>query len=163
MNYEGRLAWHETLELHELVAFQSSSLIQLKRTIRSIEDPELRSIYRQSIRTLEKNISELLRFYPSAPSVSHSDSYEEQENIRFAGTLLGMTKSLIRNYALAITETATPALRDTFTRQLNRSIPLHAQAFNYLYRKGAYPAYNLEELLANDRRSAAQALRIRYD
>lgn len=30
MSYPNQLAWHETLELHELVAFQANALIKLK-------------------------------------------------------------------------------------------------------------------------------------
>lgn len=61
------LAWHETLDMHELVAFQTIGLIKLKR----------------------------------------------------AGDLLGMAKTLVRNYAIAITETATPKLREVLQKQIN--------------------------------------------
>ena len=30
MSYPNQLAWHETLDLHELVAFQANGLIKLK-------------------------------------------------------------------------------------------------------------------------------------
>lgn len=33
------LAWHETLELHELVAAQSNTLIKLKKPIRQYRTP----------------------------------------------------------------------------------------------------------------------------
>lgn len=56
------LAWHETLELHELVAFQSIGLIKLKNGLKSIEDDHLKSIYVQTINELEMNLKELLQF-----------------------------------------------------------------------------------------------------
>ena len=33
MSYPNQLAWHETLELHELVAFQANGLIKLKNQL----------------------------------------------------------------------------------------------------------------------------------
>jgi spore coat protein F len=62
-----RLAWHETLELHELVAFQSVCLIKLKRSIPEIQNQELRNLYAQTIQILALNLCELLAFYPRAP------------------------------------------------------------------------------------------------
>ena len=38
------LAWHETLEIHELVAFQANGLIKLKKTYRSIHDAQLKKL-----------------------------------------------------------------------------------------------------------------------
>lgn len=62
------LAWHETLELHELVAFQSVGLIKLKKSIGEIKDRELRSIYNQTIKGLEENLRELLQFFFTSAS-----------------------------------------------------------------------------------------------
>ncbi|GGA41946.1 hypothetical protein GCM10007416_13590 [Kroppenstedtia guangzhouensis] len=50
-----RLAWHETLEWHELVAFQSGGLMRLKK------------IYMVFIQGLTANLKELMAFYPAAP------------------------------------------------------------------------------------------------
>ena len=33
MSYPNQLAWHETLDLHELVAFQANGLIKLKNQL----------------------------------------------------------------------------------------------------------------------------------
>jgi spore coat protein F len=46
------LAWHETLDLHELVAFQATGLIKLKKSVRKVKDTELRNLYYYSIRAL---------------------------------------------------------------------------------------------------------------
>lgn len=62
------LAWHETLELHELVAFQANGLVKLKRTERDVSDARLKQLYRFSIHSLEQNLRELLPFFPEAPA-----------------------------------------------------------------------------------------------
>jgi spore coat protein F len=56
------LAWHETLEMDELVAFQSNGLMKLKMAIEKINDPDLKEIYIKNIQELELNISELIHF-----------------------------------------------------------------------------------------------------
>lgn len=61
------LAWHETLEIHELVAFQAIGLMKLKKTLPEIDCPELRNLYQQTINGISQNIRELLEFYPIGP------------------------------------------------------------------------------------------------
>ncbi|MFP3589300.1 hypothetical protein SCB29_37750, partial [Paraburkholderia sp. SIMBA_055] len=75
MNYypydDGRnhqqLAWHETLELHELTAFQTNRLIQFKKAVRKIQDRELKSLYLEAIEGIQGNLNELLSFYEYGP------------------------------------------------------------------------------------------------
>ena len=43
------LAWHETLEMHELVAFQAIGLMKLKTGLNNVQDPNLQRIYLQTI------------------------------------------------------------------------------------------------------------------
>lgn len=64
----------------------------------------------------------------------------------------------MRNLSIAITETATPALRKVLTKQLNQAIAMHERIFLYMYNKGQYPAYDLTKLLRNDMNLARQAL-----
>jgi spore coat protein F len=85
-----------------------------------------------------------LQFYPYAPNVQ--PSYREDAGF-YAGDLLGLAKTTVRSYAIDITETATPRLREVLTRQLNAAILLHANVFNYMYKRGYYPSYNLNKLL----------------
>lgn len=156
------LAWHETLELHELVAFQSVGLIKLKKSIGEIKDRELRSIYNQTIKGLEENLRELLQFFSLAPRDDEASETRTIDSSFFAGDLLAFAKTSVRNYAIAITETATPVLRKTLNRHLQKAIKTHAAIFNYMYQKGFYPAYNLEKLLHHDMKNANNALRMRY-
>ncbi|AEP89025.1 MULTISPECIES: spore coat protein CotF [Bacillus] len=157
MDERRTLAWHETLEMHELVAFQSNGLIRLKKMIREVKDPQLRQLYSVSIQAVEQNLRELLPFFPQAP---HREDEEEEraDNPFYSGDLLGFAKTSVRSYAIAITETATPQLRNVLVKQLNAAIQLHAQVYRYMYQHGYYPSYNLSELLKNDVRNANRAL-----
>lgn len=151
------LAWHETMELHELVASQSIGLMKLKMGLRNIDDNLLRTIYIQTINELETGIKELLQFYPSAPQAGHTGGYRVTDSF-YAGDLLVFVKTAVRNLSIAITETATPALRKVLTKQLNQAIAMHERIFLYMYNKGQYPAYDLTKLLRNDMNLARQAL-----
>lgn len=155
------LAWHETLELHELVAFQSFGLMKLKKFISEVKDPELHKIYVHTIKGLETNLNELLRFY----SIAARDNEEldrKTDSSFFSGDLLAFAKSAVRNYSIAITETATPILRGTLNKQLQKAIKTHEMIYSYMYKKGLYPSYDLRKLLENDVNIAGKALNMRY-
>ncbi|MDC2941475.1 spore coat protein [Bacillus cereus] len=149
MSYPNQLAWHETLDLHELVAFQANGLIKLKKSVRNVPDQALQSLYIKAINVIQNNLQELVQFYPYAPGF-------------YAGDLLGLAKTSVRNYAIAITETATPRLREVLTRQINGAIQLHAQVFNFMYERGYYPAYDLKQLLKNDVQNVQKAIQMQY-
>lgn len=161
-NQPNHLAWHETLEIHELIAFQSVGLMKLKDSYTNISDPTLKNLYKQAIEGLSGNIEELLKFLSMAPTPntrsSDFDFERNNSNDYYIGDLLTLFKSGIKNYAVAITETATPALRATLKAQLTRSIDLHAKIFNYMQNEDMYPAYDLEQLLKNDTELARKAL-----
>lgn len=150
------LAWHETLEMHELVAFQANSLMDFKMQFAKVQDPALRGLYSEAIQGVEQNLRELLPFYPMAPKAVRD--MNPDITAFYSGHLLIFAKTSVRNYAIAITETATPALRETFQRHLLRAIQLHAKVFYYMLERSYYPAYNLEQLLANDVKMAQKAL-----
>ncbi|HAQ06906.1 MAG TPA: spore coat protein [Bacillus bacterium] len=151
------LAWHETLEIHELVAFQAIGLMKLKKGLKDIQDPELRKIYTKAIQGLDMNLRELLKFYPYAPQAQQTSDYRSTDSF-LAGDLLAFAKTAVRNYAIAITETATPAVRKVMKKQLNQAIDMHEQIFSYMYKKGLYPSYNLSEILKNDMMLAKRAM-----
>ncbi|HZG72825.1 MAG TPA: spore coat protein [Chondromyces sp.] len=153
------LAWHETLELHELVAFQSIGLMTLKKGIKNVKDQELRKLYGFAIGGIENNLKELLRFYPYMPVEGQTRA--EDETAFYAGSLLGLAKTTVRNYAIAITETATPELKKVLVNQLNQAIKLHTMVFDYMYKNGYYPSYDLKKLAQNDVRMANKALSMR--
>lgn len=156
------LAWHETMELHELTAFQTNQLENFKMVVNDVSNPQLRALYLEAIKSLEHNLKELLQFYPKAPQWPQGTRQSKNPGMDltpfYAGQLLGFAKTAVRTYAAAITETATPQLRETFTKQLNAAIQLHAKTFNFMYEKGYYPAYDLPKLLANDVANANRVL-----
>ncbi|WP_227521941.1 spore coat protein [Bacillus solitudinis] len=156
------LAWHETLEIHELVAFQSVGLMKLKKAYADIKDQALKELYVEAIEGLSKNIQELLVFYSVAPRDGLDDDYRNEDIPFYAGDLLAFFKTGVRNYAIAITETATPALRQVLTQHLMKVIDTHAKAYRYIYQRNLYPSYNLEELLENDVNLASKALNKSY-
>jgi spore coat protein F len=155
--HQTTLAWHETLEIHELVAFQSIGLMKLKMGLNNIQDQNLQRIYLQTIEELEMNLNELLQFYPSAPHPGESSEYRITDSF-LAGDLLAFAKTAVRNYAVAITETATPALRAVLQKQLNLAINSHGRIYSYMYANGLYHSYNLNKLLQNDMMLARNAI-----
>lgn len=166
MNEERRtLAWHETLEMHELTAFQSVSLMKTKMGLKRVTDPQLRGIYQHTIRELEENLTELLQFYPSAPGQGGRDEEEDvrEDNAFYAGDLLAMSKTLARTYGLAITEVATPQLRKTFMNHLIKANKGHERIYNYMHSKGLYPSYDLGALLRDDVTLARRAISMREE
>src|SRR4051794_32807032 len=120
MEHEERklLAWHETMELHEIVALQSHGLMKLKMSLKKVNDPELKELYNKCIYELETNLKELLKFYPSAQGYQGRAADAREDVSFYASDLLAFSKELVRCLAAAVTETATPALRKTFTNQL---------------------------------------------
>ncbi|UTR08659.1 spore coat protein [Evansella sp. LMS18] len=161
---EKHLAWHETLEIHELTAMQSIGLMKLKKALPEIKERELQQIYRTGIQGLTANLNELLEFFPNMPRDTEEEEERADSNVSpafYAGDLLALAKTSVRNYAIAITETATPSVRQVLRKQLNRHMDLHAAVFNYMYKNSYYPAYNLEKLLDGDVRLARKALSMR--
>ena len=61
------LAWHETLEIHELTAFQANNLMGFKMSLHDIKDPELHGLYTEAINGVEQNLRELLPYFHKRP------------------------------------------------------------------------------------------------
>ncbi|KRW91714.1 hypothetical protein SD51_07470 [Alicyclobacillus tengchongensis] len=76
----------------------------------------------------------------------------------YAGSLLGYAKAAVRNTSAAITETATPAVRQVLNRHLQQAIELHEQIFNYMLQHDLYPAYDVEKIIEHDIRNAKSAI-----
>lgn len=154
------LAWHETMELHETVAFQSNELMACKMNITHITDPTLKNLYAETAQALEQNLKELLPYYELAPTSLLRHTAAGDLTAYYAMHLLILTKTLVRNLAVSITEIATPSLCETFLKQLNGAIRLHSKVFEFMLSRGLYPAYDLKQLLANDQKNAAKALQM---
>jgi spore coat protein F len=91
---------------------------------------------------------------------------EEDERVDvlpfYAGDLLALAKTSVRNYSIAVTETATPILRGVLTKQLLGAIELHGSVYQYMYDRNLYPSYNLNQLLQNDINLVQKALAMPY-
>jgi spore coat protein CotF len=98
------LAWHETMELHELIAFQSNNLMDFKMNIPHVIDPTLQKLYAEAIKGLESNLKELLPYFQIAPVPMRNASRGDLTAF-YAAHLLICAKTSVRNYAIAITET----------------------------------------------------------
>jgi similar to spore coat protein len=59
-------------------------------------------------------------------------------------------KAGIRNYSVAITETATPELRTALREQLRAAIATHERITNYMVSRGFYHPHSLQEQLQVD-------------
>ncbi|XID96065.1 spore coat protein [Paenibacillaceae bacterium WGS1546] len=148
------------MELHESVVFQANHLMGFKMNLPRVKDPVLHKLYAEAIHSLEKNLKELVPYYKMAPMPSVRALSDEDLTAFYAGHLLLFAKTAVRNLAVGITEVATPALRETFRKQLNDAIQLHAKVFAFMLERGLYPAYDLNRLLANDQKIAAKALNL---
>ncbi|MRG87303.1 spore coat protein [Salinibacillus xinjiangensis] len=158
MDHQGTLAWHESLELHELVAFKSIGVMKMKMALPQITDKTLKGLYSRAIHENQDDLRELMEFYQHVPNPDYREGEERNPNVFFEGDLLAFTKSGVRNYAVAITETATPALKNVLVNQLNSCIILHDLVYQYMHKKGDYPSYDLNKLFANDIKLAQMAL-----
>ncbi|MBT2679542.1 spore coat protein [Bacillus sp. ISL-35] len=69
-------------------------------------------------------------------------------------------KSAIRNLSFAITETATPELRDAFREQLRSAVENHENITNYLIETGFYHPNDLSEQIRVDLDTADIALNL---
>lgn len=152
------LAWHETLELHELTAYQSNQLMMFKMVVGDVRDPQLHALYLEAIQSVEQNLKELLQYFPLAPQGQRQNSQGMDLTAFYAGQLLGFAKTAVRSYAIGITETATPQLRETLQKQLNGAIALHGKIYYFMLERGLYPSYDLPKLLASDVATANKAL-----
>jgi spore coat protein F len=111
--------------------------------------------------TILHNLKELIPFYQLAPVAGARYQRNEQDvTLFFAMHLLIFAKTAVRNYSIAITETATPQLRDLLQKQLNQAIKLHGDVYYFMYNKGMYPSYDLNLMLQADQKNAAAALKL---
>ncbi|SET04060.1 spore coat protein F [Salinibacillus kushneri] len=158
MEHHETLAWHESLELHEIVAFKSIGIMKMKMALPNVTDRTLKGLYQRGIQENQEDLRELIEFYRHVPIPDDRNEEERVQDTLFEGDLLAFTKAAVRNYSIAITETATPALKEVFTKQLNSAIKLHDMVYRYMYKQGHYPSYNLNKLFSNDLKLAQRAL-----
>lgn len=69
-------------------------------------------------------------------------------------------KTGVKNYAIALTEAATPEARAIIRKQLEESITTHEQITAYLMKKGWYQPYNVPAQIQLDLQNAQTALQL---
>ncbi|AHV96044.1 spore coat protein [Paenibacillus sabinae] len=69
-------------------------------------------------------------------------------------------KSGVRNYAMAVTECATPEFKSVLIKQLEEAIDLYELIADYTVRRGLYHPYNLKDQVQLDLRNIQTALNI---
>lgn len=74
--------------------------------------------------------------------------------------LLMASKTGIKMYALAATESATPEVKAIFVKHLHEAIDTHAKVTEYMLQKGFYHPYDVKEQLQLDRSNVRTALNI---
>ncbi len=67
-----------------------------------------------------------------------------------ATDFLVSAKSLVRAYAVAITEAATPEVRKTLKAHLDKAIQTHANIADYMIKHDMYLAYDIKKQLKHD-------------
>lgn len=75
-----------------------------------------------------------------------------------ASDLLIAAKSGIKNYAAALSEAATPEVRNVLCDQLSKAVNLHEQIFNYMKDNGLYNAYDPDQQIQMDIQNVDKAL-----
>ncbi|NGM84808.1 spore coat protein [Paenibacillus sp. 7124] len=75
-----------------------------------------------------------------------------------ASDLLIAAKSGIKSYGIALSEAATPEVRNVLCDQLSKAVSLHGQIFSYMKDNGYYNAYDPEQQLRMDIQNADKAL-----
>jgi len=75
-----------------------------------------------------------------------------------AQDLLLATKTGIRSYSIALSEAATPEVRNVLRRHLNDAVDFHEKITNFMLQKGWYQAYNPQELIQMDMQASQTVL-----
>ncbi|WP_188205562.1 spore coat protein [Alkalibacillus aidingensis] len=70
------------------------------------------------------------------------------------------SKSAVRNLTFALTEAATPEVRNVLRAQLNDAIEAHEKISQYMVKQGYYHPSDLEEQLEVDLKASKAALKI---
>ncbi|MFP4975176.1 spore coat protein [Paenibacillus sp. CN-4] len=69
-------------------------------------------------------------------------------------------KSGVRNCAMAVTECATPEIKQILMKQLNEAIDSHEKITNYMMQRGLYHPYHVPEQVQLDLKNIQTAMSI---
>jgi len=77
-----------------------------------------------------------------------------------AADFLITAKEMVRKYAMAVTESFTPAVREMLARQMNDAVVMQGKIADYMVAKGYYPADDPGEQLRQDIKAAGTVMEI---
>lgn len=80
-----------------------------------------------------------------------------------AADMLITAKSVVRAYAVAVTETASPEVRKVLVKQMNQAIEDHAEIADYMIQNDMYLAYDIEKQLKHDKEKVEKAMELIKD
>ncbi|MDS1030588.1 spore coat protein [Bacillota bacterium LX-D] len=92
--------------------------------------------------------------------IENADGMPGLVDSTIALNLLLNVKSGIRNYAIALTETADPEARTAIRTFLDKEIDLHAEVSELMMKKGWFHPYNVLEQFQLDQMSSQAAVQI---
>ncbi|MDP2873004.1 MAG: spore coat protein [Bacillota bacterium] len=75
-----------------------------------------------------------------------------------AADLLSSAKAAVKQLASALTEAATPEVRQTFQSQLNEAVSFQHKVADFVVEKGWYKPYDIETQIQMDVQSSQQKL-----
>jgi len=91
---------------------------------------------------------------------ANAEGMPEKTDAAIALDFLLSIKNGIRNYGFAITETASPEVRDVLYRQMEQALDLHEEISELMMKKGWLYPYDVGKQVELDLKSAAMALDI---
>ena len=77
-----------------------------------------------------------------------------------ATELLVSSKATVRAYAVALTETISPEVREILKRQLSQALNQHARIADYMIEREMYHPFDLEKQVKKDKKKVKKARKI---
>lgn len=94
------------------------------------------------------------------PILEHMTGLHMLTDDVIAMDLLMNAKSGVRNYAMAVTECATPEIKDILMKQLGEALDSHEKISNYMVQHGLYHPYQIPEQIQLDLNNIQTAMNI---
>ncbi|GAB1154525.1 spore coat protein [Paenibacillus illinoisensis] len=94
------------------------------------------------------------------PILEHMSGLHTLTDDVIAMDLLINAKSGVRNYAMAVTECATPEIKQILMKQLDQAIVSHEKISNYMVQQGLYHPYHIPEQIQLDLQNIQTAMNI---
>ncbi|MGC5770900.1 spore coat protein [Paenibacillus pabuli] len=94
------------------------------------------------------------------PILEHMTGLHTLTDDVIAMDLLINAKSGVRNYAMAVTECATPEIKQILMKQLDEAIDSYEKISNYMIQHGLYHPYHIPEQIQLDLQNIQTAMNL---